>query len=110
AELFFPWTLLLLALIMGLVIPQIDFSFIQPVLENGLKPVLHGSLPLIGIPFLELSLLLVVTPRIRTPDKTGKAFLLGGVIGGSMLILSTIMSILVLGPQLSAIHIYPSFT
>ncbi len=110
AELFFPWIILLLVLIIVFVMPQINFKFIQPVLANGIRPIVHGSLPLIGIPFMELVLLLMITPRIKTPDKVGGAFLLGGAIGSAILIAFTLMSILVLGPFLSAMHIYPSFT
>lgn len=109
AEIMFPWVTLFFVTLAILVAPQFQSQFIQPVLAHGIKPVLRGSFPLIGIPFLEVVLLLMLMPSVAEPKRRLKGFLIGGCIGGMLIFGVTIVSILVLGPEMTVRDIYPSY-
>lgn len=109
AEIFLPWVVGFLIVLTLFVLPQMDIENIRPVLQNGMSPVIKGTLPLIGIPYLELVLLMVVYPHVNETAKRGRAFLLGGTIGGTIIILITFLTLAVLGPYLTVRNIYPSF-
>jgi spore germination protein KB len=109
AEIFLPWVLIFLFILTLFVLPQMKLDNLLPIMHNGFAPVLKGSLPLIGIPYLELVLLLMVYPHVDDPSKRTRAFLLGGTIGGILIILITVLTLSVLGPYLTVRNIYPSF-
>ncbi|MFD1036921.1 endospore germination permease [Virgibacillus byunsanensis] len=109
AEIFFPWIVGLFIMLIVLLSPEIDIQKIQPVMENGLKPVLRATFPFLGLPFLELIVFLMIIPYVNKSQKTGKAFLIGTLIGGGFLIVITIMSLVVLGNDFTARNTYPSY-
>lgn len=109
AEVIFPWFILLFLLLAIFVSPQIDVPKIQPVLEEGLKPVLHGALLFAAFPFMEYVIFLFITPYVNRPEKVGKAFLAGTCMGGTVIVLLTALSILVIGPDHTGRNIYPSY-
>ncbi|MEF3303268.1 GerAB/ArcD/ProY family transporter [Paenibacillus sp. GYB003] len=109
AEIFLPWIVLFLVALALFVAPQIKADNLMPVLENGFAPVVKGTLPLIGIPYLELVLFLMIYPYVDNAAGRGRAFLLGGAIGGAVIILITFLTVSVLGPYLTVRNIYPSF-
>ncbi|MCH5584442.1 endospore germination permease [Shimazuella sp. AN120528] len=109
SEWFFPWIILLFSIFVLFLIPDLEWRHIQPILAKGIKSVLRSSFPYIGFPFLELILFLMVFPNVENPKKAGKAFLVGTLIGGTVLFTITLISILVLGAESSASNIYASF-
>ncbi|XEC95547.1 endospore germination permease [Paenibacillus tarimensis] len=109
AEIIFPWFIILFLLLVIFVSPQIDAQKIQPVLEEGIKPVLHGALLLAAYPFMEYATFLFIIPYVNRPGKVGKAFFAGTIMGGAVIVLLTALSILVLGADHTARDIYPSY-
>jgi spore germination protein KB len=108
-ETFFPWVILLLALLFILLSPQIEAERIQPVFEHGIKQILGSVFPFLGLPFLQLEAILMLFPHINQPQKITKAFLIGVLCGGMILVLITTYSILIFGPDLTGRSIYPSY-
>lgn len=108
-EIFFPWVITLFFLLIVFVFPEMEFTRILPVMENGLKPVLQASFGFLGLPFLELVVFLMIFPYVNDPKKAGKAFFLGTFIGGLSLIILTIATILILGFDLTERNAYPSY-
>lgn len=108
-ELFLPWIVLLLVVLFITLLPQIEYTNILPVMENGIQPVLRSSLSFIVFPFLELVVFLMIIPYVNEPKKTKKAFLLGTALGGGLLILIATLSILVIGVTETARSIYPTY-
>lgn len=106
-ELIFP--LLLISILAGnlLLLPLMDHRLLLPVLENGLKPVLAGSLIVIGFPFAESYIFVMLLPFIKEQKKAGKALLLGILTGGALLVLVTLSTIMVLGVGNTAASWYP---
>ena len=109
SELVFPWVVLLFFMLVVFLIPQIKFLNFQPILEKGIKPVINGSLPYIGTPTLELVAFLMLFPYVNRTKNSKRAFLVGNVIGGTALIIVTMLSVFVLGVTLTSSEIYPTY-
>ncbi|MCY9580093.1 GerAB/ArcD/ProY family transporter [Paenibacillus alvei] len=109
AEIFFPWVLLLFICFVLFVVPQIEVKQLLPVLERGMIPVLRGGLTFFSFPFLDLAVFLLILPSVKRKDKVTSALLWGCIIGGTFLMITTLLSILVIGADNTARHMYPSY-
>ncbi|MFE4430870.1 endospore germination permease [Peribacillus butanolivorans] len=109
AEILFPFVVILLSSLMILLLPEIKFQNLQPVWEGGLKPVIRGSVPFIVIPFIESVAVLMILPFVSQKDRIRKSLFVGHLLAGSVLIIITMLAILVLGVDLTAKEIYPSY-
>lgn len=108
-ELLFPLFALFFLMLVIFISPQIELEKIQPILEDGIKPILQGSFLFIGFPFLELVIFLMIFPYVKNPKEAGKAFFRGTLMGGVVLILLTFIAILVEGADDTARNLYPSY-
>lgn len=109
AEIFVPWVLLLLLILIVFLMPEAELEKLQPILEEGMTPVFQGALHLSILTFLQLSILLMLFPNVNSPKKIRASFLAGASIGGGIVFLIVLISILVLGAEVTARQIYPSF-
>ncbi len=103
-------TSLLVFLIMILVSPKIKIDYVTPVFENGLVPVLKGSLLLISYSTWLIILMNMIYPSLTGDIKNArKSHLLGYFWGSLIIFLCTTMSIFVLGSNLAAKLTFPTF-
>ena len=109
AVIFFPWIIALLFMLFLFLIPMIKVENIQPILGEGIKSIMKGSYHVLGLPFLELAIILMITPYIPEKAKMKQAFYKGTLIGGLLLTIIIMLSILVLGSDLTARQTYPSY-
>ncbi|AXN40709.1 GerAB/ArcD/ProY family transporter [Peribacillus butanolivorans] len=109
AEILFPFVVILLSSLIILLLPEIKFQNLQPVWEGGLKPVIRGSIPFIVFPFIESVAVLMILPFVSQKDRIRKSLFVGQLLAGSVLIIITMLAILVLGVDLTAKEIYPSY-
>jgi spore germination protein KB len=109
AIIFFPWITVLLFLLFVFLIPEIELVNIQPIFGEGIRSIMNGAYKNLGLPYLELSILLMITPFVTDKEKMKKAFYKGTVIGGITLSILTTLSILVLGSDFTARHVYPAY-
>jgi len=79
-------------------LPQIQLSNVRPVLENGLAPVAKGMVPGAGMPFAGMSIMLMVFPFVNKKAHFKKDILLASLIGGVLISLFLLLSLLVIGP------------
>ncbi|QHT63306.1 endospore germination permease [Paenibacillus lycopersici] len=110
SEVFLPWVTLLLLVLIVFLVPQIDYDRIQPIFESGAKAIVRASLSVISIPYLELTVFLMIIPYVNRPQNVGVAFLKGGVLGGLVIVIITILCVFVLGWDFSSRHTFPSYT
>ncbi|WP_167357221.1 GerAB/ArcD/ProY family transporter [Paenibacillus pectinilyticus] len=110
AEVFLPWVLLFICVLFGFLIPQIKFERILPIYEASAKAIVHGSLSVLSIPYLEMVVFLMVFPAIQSKLKASKGFLQAGFMGGTIILLITILCIVVLGWDFTSRHTFPSYT
>ncbi|WP_181350076.1 endospore germination permease [Thalassobacillus sp. CUG 92003] len=109
SEIFIPWIFLLLFFLFFSISPQINLDNLQPILGGGIKPILSSSLTYLGTPLLEMVIFLMVFPYVKEKKKAGRAWILGALIGGLILTLVTLFSVLVMGSDLTALNAYPSY-
>jgi spore germination protein KB len=107
-EIFFIPVLLLLTVFLISIIPEAN---IQPVFESGAKPLIRAILFYVSVFTLSPVMFLMIFPsKVSERKKGGKAFYIGTLIGGIILILVIMLDILVLGPDTTARNIAPSYT
>jgi len=109
-EIFLPLIILFFLILVIFLSPQAEIEKLQPILENGMKPVLQGSLSFIAFPFMELVVLLMILPYVNQTQRIKRGFLQGALLGGIVLIILIVMAILVLGPDHTSRSMYPSYS
>lgn len=109
-EILLPWVSILLVILLLALIPNLRMEHLFPMFEKGIKPILLGTFGHFSFPYSELYVFLFLIPYVNTPEKAGKAFYIGAIIGGMILILVTLYAILVLGGEGAARNQFPSYT
>lgn len=110
AEIFFPWVIFFLVIMLVLLPHQFDAHRLLPIFGYGAKPILRATIPLLGTPYLETVIFLLIIPMIRPSRKIGKAFMTGVAMAGILLVVISLLSILVLGADVTALQMYPSYS
>ena len=109
SEVFLPWVFLFFFILIAFNLHNVEITNIQPVFKQNTKSILRASSVFIGVPFLELVTFLMIHPFVNCPKSSRKGLLIGTLIGGLMIITITIMSILVLGVDVTSRTAYPSY-
>lgn len=111
AELLFPWFLLLFFSMTLLLLSKVDWKKMQPVLESGISTLLPAALTFISTVFLPSIVLLAIYPSsVNRPADAHKAVYIGSLIGAAVMFIVITLTILVLGPHVTSIGVYPSYT
>ncbi|WP_432405550.1 GerAB/ArcD/ProY family transporter [Wukongibacter sp. M2B1] len=79
------------------VIPKMDIRNIRPVLNDGIEPVLKGAISAFTFPFAETIPIIVAFPIFRRKESSYGILTKGLLIGGVILLLTSLSNILVLG-------------
>ncbi|MFM1654153.1 endospore germination permease [Brevibacillus sp. B_LB10_24] len=109
AEILFPFFAVLFGAMVFSTVPQIHFEYLQPVLDNGVKPIITAVISFLSFAILPDIILLMIFPYVHQGNAARKAFLFGNLIGGLVLTLIVTLSLLVLGPDVSTRHLFPSY-
>lgn len=108
-EIFTPMVIILFLILTVAIIPQMEIFRMLPVLEDGIKPVLRGSISITTFTFFEPVVFLMILPYINIQHKITRSLFYGTLLGGVVIFITLIVSILVLGPDLTNRDIYPSY-
>lgn len=110
AEILMPWIIVLFIAVVILLLPEVKFENLLPVLENGIKPIIKATVVHSSILTHPLIALLIFFPcSVTRTKKTNREFYIGYLIGGSMIFLTSLFTILVLGSDITSISQFPSF-
>ena len=109
AEIFFLVVIVIFILTVTLILPHATLHNIQPILGQGIKPVLLGSTIIMGIPYFELVLLLMLFPYVNNVKGAKKSFLFGTALSGFCLTLITLACLIGLSPIITELVLYPTF-
>jgi len=109
AELWFPGYIMLSFVLIFTLVPTIDLNKIQPIFDQGFKPILRGTIACIALPFMELVIFMMIFPSVNKPNEIKRGMFLGALLGGILLIIAVTLVILVVGAEPSANSIYPSY-
>ncbi len=107
--------LVLLTFIIGsiiLLIPEMDWHNLQPSLLKGFTPIINGAFTVIAFPFTETVVFLLAFPVLSLKSKKApyKIFIFGLILGGTVIFLSSMTDILVIGVYKASIKYYPTYT
>ncbi len=109
AEVLVPPILLVVLLVPVLAIKDFDLRMFQPVLENGLGPVLHGG-GTIAARMAEVAVLGMIAPLLRRKDKATRVAVGAFTLATFFVLLVTLPVLGVLGPEESRSRTFAYFT
>lgn len=108
-ELLFPVFMGLFLMLVVFLMPQIEWTNLRPIMATGMLPIISGSLPAFATGFVEMAVLLMLVPYVGGNSKLTRPILTGIAVGGIVLFLIVLLSVLVLGPNLMESKYYPTF-
>lgn len=106
---FFPVYVFMIITVTCLSIPLFDFSNLKPVLYDGLMPVFNVSFKVFSYPFAETVVFLCLMGDIRENSNVYKIYYTSLLLGGFILLVIALRSILVLGIPNRLIQNYASY-
>lgn len=112
-QVFLPFFIVLVVVFFAFLAPQFDMKNLQPVMGDGIKPVIRGSIIFTAFPFMEtLIVMIMIFPyvKINRQKDLRNAMLIGQTAGGILLIFMMLTSLLVFGGELVAHQQYPSYS
>lgn len=110
AEIFFPWIILLLVMIVLLSIPNIDLSQILPLVDTPFSKIISASIFEFSVSTIPLIMVFALFPSFVNKVRKGNIFILIGYLFAGLIITSiTFISITVLGADLSGLYSYPTY-
>ncbi|WP_165822458.1 GerAB/ArcD/ProY family transporter [Paenibacillus montanisoli] len=109
AELMLPWFLLFFAILVITLVPAAKYVNVRPMLEFGWKPLFEAGLSFAGTAYMPIVFLFAVFPHVKTPEKAKIGVYVTALIGGLCVVLVTLLCILVLGPNITARSMFPSY-
>ncbi|WP_334074286.1 GerAB/ArcD/ProY family transporter [Paenibacillus sp. A14] len=109
-ELMFPWVLFLFTAMTLLLLSEVKLEKTLPVLEFGVAPLFSAALSFASVVFFPHIILLMIYPASANhPKQAHKAVYIGTLIGSIVLVIVVALTILVLGPNITAKSMYPSY-
>jgi spore germination protein KB len=109
AEIIFPWVLLFVVVMTALLLPEADAIKMFPLFSSNVGSILTGASIQIGTPYLEVIVLLTVAAFLPPKHTKRRPFITGILFAGLVLTLVVFFSIAVLGADLTARQVYPSY-
>lgn len=110
AEMLFPCFVVLFLGLILYIAPQIEIRNIQPIFETGMKPLIRATYMFTSVFSLSTVVFLMVFPAsINKLQKARRAFYLGTILAGIVLITVIASAIMVLGADTTARQVYPSY-
>lgn len=100
-----------LALIIGtilILLPKMNVDNVRPVLYEGVKPVLIGAIGTFSFPFTQIAVFTAVLTNFRNDKDSVKIYMQGLLIGGGLILATSLMNLLVLGVNYASSVYYPS--
>lgn len=106
---FFPVYLIMVITVSLLSIPLFNFNNLKPFLYDGLQPVLKASFSVFTFPFAETVVFLCLMGKVRKNRSIYKVYYSSLLIGGIILLIISVRSILVMGVPNTVIQNFASY-
>ncbi|WP_152392040.1 GerAB/ArcD/ProY family transporter [Paenibacillus guangzhouensis] len=108
-EAIFPGFIVFFILLTLFLLPQVHIENIQPVLAEGISPVVRGALASSTFSTVQLVVFLMIIPYVNQHKPIIRSFMGGALLGSLALFLIILLTILVLGVDATANSVYPSY-
>lgn len=109
SEIFFPWSAFFLLILIFFLIPEMKFQNLNPNFAKGVGPIAAATYPYLSLPFGELVVFLMIMPYVSDVAKARKGYLIGVFCGGIGTVMVVVMCIAVLGADLTARSLFPTY-
>ncbi|SCW41210.1 spore germination protein KB [Paenibacillus tianmuensis] len=110
AETSFLIFMLALAVVMLSLLPEARTGNLLPVLESGPGPLARASFTFVSFAYFPwISLLMIYPKHVTRPEACGKALYTAVLSSGAILTAVTALTVMVLGPDRTAIEAYPTY-
>lgn len=109
AQIYLPWILFLFLFLIIFSFKDSHIKNLLPVFDIEVKPVTRSTLSFMSVTSMPQVVMLLISPNISNPSSSKKAFLIGHFIGGILLIITTVVTILVFGEDFTDMQAYPSY-
>jgi spore germination protein KB len=108
AEIFFYLVIFLFVVLIVLLIPEVETKRLLPVFDKGVNPVLRGGVLLVGY-YCEAFILMMLLPAVGSRRPIGGAYRIGMLTGSSVLAVTILTCLLVLGAPVTGLQLFTSF-
>ena len=88
---------------------NMDINNLLPMFDNGVGPILKGAFGVTTFPFAETVAFLLVFPAFKKGASVKKVFLRGLLIGGSIIFITSLADMMVLGTSISENVYFPTY-
>jgi len=96
--------------LVGFILPEINIVNLEPFFQSSAKSLIQSSLQVVATTSVNAIVLLMIFPAFITQvEKAKKYFFIGNIIGGIIIIIITMLCVFVLGSNVTARQIYPSY-
>ncbi|QEK13518.1 GerAB/ArcD/ProY family transporter [Crassaminicella thermophila] len=109
AELFLIIVIIGIWVALSLLIPNMNFHNMQPVLYNGFKPVLKGAYSVFTQPFVQTVAFTMAFTYLKRKKSSYKVYIIGLFIGSILTFMISVTNILVIGIDEATRVYYPSY-
>ncbi|OPJ55381.1 GerAB/ArcD/ProY family transporter [Alkalithermobacter paradoxus] len=110
SQIFVPTLITLVILTIGLLIVEFDIKNLQPILGDGIQPVINTFYSSVTFPFGEAIVFLMIFPSLNKKESIFKSTYSGIFIVSLVMLAIMLRDLMVLGPDVLGIHIFPPHT
>lgn len=93
----------------SLLIPDMNFNNLKPIFLKGIQPILKSSFSVFAFPLAETVIFCMIFTCLRNKKSPYRIYTWGMVLGGTVLLIITIIEILVLGERKFTSVFFPSY-
>jgi spore germination protein KB len=98
SEIFTPYTVVFIILLVIFSLPNMQFYYLQPILGDGIKSIIRSMFPhMLLFPFGELIVFTIILTSVHKLEKGRKVSLIAVLTAGISLVIATILMIITLG-------------
>lgn len=101
--------IIFIALDILFLLPSLDIHNMQPVLYNGWGPVFKGVLNTISFPLGEIVAFTVILHTLKEKKEVNKTYLKGIIASGVILLITSSITILVIGSAVANTYYFPAY-
>ncbi|WP_162341885.1 GerAB/ArcD/ProY family transporter [Paenibacillus paridis] len=107
AQVFFPILICFFCLLILPILPKISINNFEPMLEYGFMPVVKAGFSFSGLQ--EMIVLLMLYPYVKKPASSNGGFMGGMLVGGIVLIVTSMGCIGVMGASVTSNQLFPAY-
>ncbi|MFK7692380.1 endospore germination permease [Paenibacillus sp. HJGM_3] len=109
SELMLPWFLFLFVVLLATLAPEMKPENMLPIFETGWMPMINSGFDVAGTAYFPILFLFALIPNVQNPGKARIGMLLAALLAGISFMLMTLLCIWILGADITARSMFPSY-